>query len=147
MARDTDSGAGMIRVPKTMIGQIFAYAVGGGAMALLHSVLYWVMADLIAIDPYIANTLAAVIVGVTGYVLHSRWTFGHTDQSGGGLKAQVRYVIVSLLCYLLNNFWVWLFVGQMALSVTLSIAPMVLVTPWLAFALNRFWTFAHLESG
>ncbi|RJF93693.1 GtrA family protein [Sphingomonas cavernae] len=133
----------MIRVPKTMIGQIAAYAVGGGAMTAFHSVLYWVMAELAAIDPYLANTLSTVVVGATGYALHSRWTFGHTNQSGGGLKVQGRYVIVSLLCFLLNSFWVWLFVGRLDLSVTLSIVPMVLITPWLAFVLNRFWTFAR----
>lgn len=133
----------MIRAPKTIIGQIAAYAVGGGAMTLFHSVLYWTMAELGRVDPYLANTLSTVIVGATGYVLHSRWTFGHTNQSGGGIRAQGRYLIVSLLCYLLNSFWVWLFVDRLNLSVTLSIVPMVLATPWLAFVLNRFWTFAR----
>lgn len=133
----------MIRAPETMFGQILAYAIGGGAMTLLHSALYWTMAQLLRIDPYVANTLAAVMVGVTGYVLHSRWTFGHTNDSGGGLRAQGRYLVVSVLCYALNSFWVWLFVDELDLSVTLSIAPMVLVTPWFAFALNRFWTFSR----
>lgn len=132
----------MIRAPKTMTGQIAAYAVGGGAMTLLHSACYWIIAEPIGVDPYLANTIAAIIAGLTGYILHSRWTFGHTNDSGGGLRAQGRYVIVSLLCYALNSFWVWLFVQRLDLSVTLSIAPMVLVTPWLGFALNRWWTFA-----
>lgn len=112
-------------------------------MTLLHSALYWAMAEPARIEPYLANTLAAIIVGVTGYVLHSRWTFGHTNDSGGGIRIQGRYVIVSLLCYLLNSFWVWLVVGRLDMSVTVSLVPMVLVTPWLAFALNRFWTFAR----
>lgn len=133
----------MIRVPRTMLGQIFAYAVGGGAVTLLHTLSYWVMAEPLAIDPYLANTLAAVIAGISGYVLHSRWTFGHTNQSGGGIRAQGRYIFTSLLCYALNSFWVWLFVDRLNLSVTLSIAPMVLATPWLGFVLNRFWTFSR----
>jgi hypothetical protein len=50
---------------------------------------------------------------------------------------------VSLLTFALNSFWVWLFVRHLALGVTLSILPMVLVTPWLGFVLNRWWTFAR----
>lgn len=133
----------MIRAPKTIAGQIAAYAVGGGAMTLLHTLCYWVMAEPLRIDPYLANTLAAIVAGATGFALHSRWTFGHTNTRRGGGAAPARYVVVSLLCYALNSFWVWLFVERLGLSVTLSIAPMVLVTPWLGFALNRWWTFAR----
>lgn len=133
----------MIRAPKTLIGQILAYAVGGGAMTLLHSLSYWALAEPGGVNPYLANTLAAIVAGVAGYLLHSRWTFGHTNDSGGGARATLRYIVVSLLCYALNSLWVWLFVGRLGLSVSLSIVPMVLVTPWLGFALNRYWTFSR----
>lgn len=133
----------MIPAPQTMIGQIAAYAVGGGAITLLHTMAYWVMAEPLSIDPYLANTLAAIMAGITGYLLHGRWTFGHTNDTGGGTKAQARYIVVSVLCYALNSFWVWLLVDWLDRSVTLSIVPMVLATPWLGFVLNRFWTFAR----
>ncbi len=132
----------MIAVPKTMIGQILAYAVGGGMITLLHSVSYWVIAVPGGIEPYIANSLAAVIAGITGYMLHSRWTFGHTHEGEDSLRSTGRYLLVSVVCYLLNSFWVWLVVHRLGLGVTLSIVPMIFVTPWLGFALNRFWTFA-----
>lgn len=132
----------MIRAPQTLIGQILAYAIGGGGITLLHSAVYWLLAQPLAVDPYFSNTIAAIVAGVTGYVLHSRWTFGHTNSSGGGFGPQARYVVVSLLCYALNSFWVWLFVHRLALGVTLSIVPMVLATPWLGFVLNRHWTFS-----
>lgn len=133
----------MIRSPQTIIGQLFAYVFSGGAMTLLHSAFYWTMAQPLRIDAYLANTISTVLVGIIGYLLHSRWTFAHTNTSGGGLRAQSRYLVVSGLCYLLNSFWVWLMVDHLNLSVTLSILPMVLATPWLAFLLNRFWTFAR----
>ena len=133
----------MIRSPKTLFGQLFAYVFSGGAMTALHSAFYWTMAQPLHVNAYAANTISTLIVGIIGYLLHSRWTFGHTNNSGGGLKAQGRYVIVSALCYLLNSFWVWLMVTHLGLSVSLSILPMVLATPWLAFLLNRYWTFSH----
>lgn len=131
----------MIEAPKSLFGQILAYAVGGGGMTALHSGVYWVLADLFAVEPYVANTVAAVIAGIAGYILHSRFTFGHGRASAIDAAALGRYLVVSLLCYALNSFWVWLIVKQSGYSVAASIAPMVLVTPWLGFVLNRFWTF------
>jgi len=133
----------MIRAPKTLIGQIAAYAIGGGAVTLLHSATYWLLAEPLRIDAYLANTLAAIVAGVTGYALHSRWTFGHTNTATAGLGAASRFVVVSLLCYALNSFWVWLVVRHLALGVTLSIVPMIFATPWLGFVLNRYWTFTR----
>ena len=51
-------------------------------------------------------------------------------------------LMVSVFCYLLNSFWVWLCVHRLGLGVTLSIIPMIFATPWFGFALNRFWAFA-----
>lgn len=133
----------MIFAPRTVIGQILAYSAGGGAMTALHTISYWFIAEMCGFDPYLANSIAAILAGVTGYVLHSRWTFGHTNDSGGGLRTQSRYLAVSLLCYGLNSFWVWLFIDRFGLSVAWSMVPMVLVTPWLGFVLNRYWTFSR----
>lgn len=132
----------MISAPKTLLGQIAAYAVGGGAVTLLHSLTYWLLAEPARVDPYLANSIAAIVAGVAGYMLHSRWTFGHTNTAGGA-GAMLRYVVVSAICYALNSAWVWLFVQRLGLGVTLSIVPMILVTPWAGFALNRWWTFTR----
>jgi putative flippase GtrA len=131
----------MIDAPRSLFGQLLAYAVGGGAVTALHSASYWAMADLAQIEPYLANSIAAILAGLVGYVLHSRFTFGHGREVGGEARSFARYVIVSLLCYGLNSVWVWMVVKQWGMSVATSIIPMILVTPWLGFALNRFWAF------
>jgi putative flippase GtrA len=89
----------MIKAPATMIGQIAAYAVGGGAMTALHSACYWLMATFGEIEPYIANSLAAMIAGVAGYNLHSRWTFGAEARASTPGTSFARYAVVSLLCF------------------------------------------------
>jgi putative flippase GtrA len=134
-----------MRAPQTMMGQIVAYAIGGGAMTLFHAAVYWMLAEPAGIDPFFANSLAAVAAGLTGFMLHSKWTFGHGERQSGAAASLFRYTAVSVLCFALNSFWVWLVVTFMGRSVAESIVPMILVTPWLAFALNRFWTFRTLE--
>lgn len=131
----------MITAPKRLIGQIAAYAIGGGGVTALHSFAYWIMAELGRIDAYTANSIAAVIAGLAGYFLHSRWTFGHGRGSAMDAGALMRFIVVSLICFGLNSLWVWMIVKQAGYSVATSILPMVLVTPWVGFVLNRFWTF------
>jgi putative flippase GtrA len=133
----------MIGAPKTLFGQIAAYAIGGGGVTLLHSLTYWILAEPLRIDPFLANSIAAVIAGLTSYTLHSRWTFGHTNTAANSLATIVRFAVVNLIVFALNSLWVWLFVQQLGLGVRISIAPMILVTPWVAFALNRWWTFTR----
>lgn len=131
----------MVDAPRSLPGQLLAYALGGGAMTALHSASYWVMAEPLGVEPYVANSLAAVVAGLAGYILHSRFTFGHGRDESAEAKSFGRYLVVSVLCYLLNSFWVWLVVKQWNMSVAASIVPMILATPWLGFVLNRFWAF------
>jgi putative flippase GtrA len=131
----------VIAAPKSLLGQVAAYAIGGGGVTALHSAAYWIIAQPLGIEPYAANSVAAIIAGVTGYLLHSRWTFGHGRAAGMDAGTVMRFIAVSLICYAINSLWVWLVVKQGGYSVALSIVPMVLVTPWAGFVLNRFWTF------
>ncbi len=131
----------MLKAPQSMLGQLIAYAIGGGAMTVFHAGIYWLLAEPAQMEPYLANSLAAIAAGLAGFMLHSKWTFSHGERQIGAGTSLFRYAVVSLLCFALNSFWVWLLVKSMGRSVGESIIPMILVTPWLAFALNRFWTF------
>ena len=57
----------MMRAPKTLIGQIIAYAIGGGAITLLHSGAYWLLAEPLRVDAYLANTIAAIVAALINW--------------------------------------------------------------------------------
>lgn len=135
------SDTAVIAPPKKLSGQILVYAIGGGGVTALHSLVYWILAALVNVEPFVSNSLAAIVAGLAGYLLHSRWTFGHGRAPGMNAATLTRFIVVSLICYGLNSLWVWLIVKQAGYSVALSIMPMVLVTPWAGFVLNRYWTF------
>jgi putative flippase GtrA len=90
--------------------------------------------------PQLGNFLAYVVAMATGYVMHSRWSFrDHGAERTHTTK--VRFVIVSLISYALNSFWVWLLYTHLDLHRAVPILPMLFITPAVTFLLNRQWVF------
>lgn len=110
----------------------FVTALGVGVYALVALILKW--------HPQLGNFLAYVTAMATGYVMHSSWSFrGH-----GGERTHVtklRFILVSIISYALNAFWVWLLFTRLDLGRGAPIIPMLFVTPAVTFLLNRHWVF------
>ena len=123
-------------------GQLVRYGISGVVLALFYSVVYWVLATQAGVPALIANTIAFLVSLAAGWLIHSRWSFrGHGPSERSGL-AYGRYFLVNVAAYGLNSFWVWLIVLRSGGSVALSIVPILGVTPWICFWINRRWTFA-----
>ena len=129
------------RPPRTLLGQLVAYVIGGLAMTALHTATYWLLAELAGVPNQQANLAGAVVSGLCGFLLHNRYTFGHGRGDASARAALVKYAVVSAIVYAINAFWVWLVVTRLGGTTAQSAAPMVLATPWVAFALNRLWAF------
>lgn len=123
-------------------GQIVRYGISGGALVVFYSAIYWTGAAVLGIPALVANSIAFVATLVLGWAIHSRWSFrGHGRRDRPAI-AYSRFLLVNLGGYALNSFWVWLIVERLQGSVTASLVPIVLVTPWLSFWANRRWTFS-----
>lgn len=123
-------------------GQVVRYFISGGALVAFYSAIYWTGAAMLGIPALIANTIAFMATMVTGWVVHSRWSFRGHGRRDRPLTAFSRFLAINLAGYALNSFWVWLIVERLQGSVTASLVPIALVTPWLMFWANRRWTFA-----
>lgn len=140
----TGSGAQVLGLLNTqgVKGQLVRYGISGAVLALFYSAVYWTLATQSGVPALIANTFAFLISLAAGWLIHSRWSFrGHGPSRRSGL-AYGRYFIVNVAAYGLNSFWVWLIVIRSGGSVALSIVPILGVTPWVCFWINRRWTFA-----
>lgn len=114
------------------ISGAFVTALGVGVYALVALVLQW--------PPQLGNFLAYVVAMATGYVAHSSWSF--RDHGGKRTHAtKVRFVVGSLIGFALNAFWVWLLFTHFDLGRAAPIIPMLFVTPFVTFLLNRHWVF------
>jgi putative flippase GtrA len=123
-----------------MIGQLMRFIVSGAIVTALGVGVYAIVALLLRWHPQLGNFLAYVVAMATGYLMHSRWSF--RDHGGERTHAtRVRFIVVSLVSYALNSFWVWLCTVALGLDPAWPILPMLFVTPAVTFLLNRQWVF------
>ena len=122
----------LAQLVRFVITGAFVTALGVGVYALVALVLEW--------HPQLGNLIAYLVAVATGYVLHSSWSFrGHGGERTHATK--IKFVVVSLISYALNSFWVWLLFTKLQLGRAAPIVPMLFVTPAVTFTLNRHWVF------
>ena len=125
---------------RAVLAQFVRFAVSGAFVTALGVGVYALVALVLRWEPQLGNFLAYVVAMATGYVMHSRWSF----RDHGGTRTQstkVRFIIVSLISYALNSFWVWLLFTRLDWGRAAPIVPMLFVTPAVTFVLNRQWVF------
>jgi putative flippase GtrA len=123
-----------------MIAQLARFIVSGALVTALGVGVYAIVALVLRWEPQLGNFLAYVVAVATGYVMHSRWSFrDHGGERTHGTK--LRFVVVSLISYALNSFWVWLLFSHLQLGRAAPMVPMLFVTPAVTFVLNRQWVF------
>ncbi len=125
---------------RTMLAQLFRFVVSGAFVTALGVAGYAIVALGLRWHPQLGNIVGYAVAVVTGYLMHSRWSF--RDQGGERTGAtRLRFLVVSVVSYLLNSFWVWLATEPLGLDPAWPILPMLCITPAVTFVLNRQWVF------
>ena len=125
---------------REVLGQLLRFVMTGGFVTALGIGVYALVALGLRWNPQLGNFLAYVVAVVSGYILHSKWSFrGHGSERTGSTK--LRFATVSVISYALNSLWVWLLYTHLDLGRAAPILPMLFVTPVVTFVLNRQWVF------
>lgn len=124
-----------------MLGQIIRFGLTGGFVTVLGAAVYAVLATFFGVAPLIANVFAYLTAATLGYVLHSRWSFRGHGTRDDVRRTGGRFVIVSLISFALNSLWVWALTDLLRLEPWVAVIPMIFVTPFVTFTLNRRWVF------
>jgi len=124
-----------------MFGQITRFVITGGIVTALGAIAYWVPATFMGVPPLLANFFGYVVAMISGYVMHSRWSFKGHGTRDDPVRTTTRFFIVSLVSLGLNSLWVWLFTGLLDGPTWWPLIPMIFVTPAVTFLLNRQWVF------
>ncbi|HKT14282.1 MAG TPA: GtrA family protein [Allosphingosinicella sp.] len=124
-----------------MFGQAARFAVTGGVVTAFGAAAYWVPATYFGVAPLLANFFGYVVAVVSGYGLHSRWSFKGYGRRDNVARTTSRFFIVSLASLALNSFFVWLLTGLLHGPTWWPVVTMLFVTPVVTFLLNRQWVF------
>ncbi len=128
---------------RTILIQLIRFGMVGGLATVLHGIVYSPLAKYQLTSPQVANFCGYVVAMITGYFLHSRWSFrGHVSRDNPG-KTGVRYFTVSLVSYALNALFVFVLTDSRALAGPWwwPLLAFFFVTPLVTFTLNRQWVF------
>ena len=125
-----------------ILGQLVRFGLTCGLLTVLVAGGYWLVAELLHVEPMLSLTLNFVVFTGLGYLLHSRFSFrGHGSRDNAPART-ARFFTVNVLGFLANQFFVWLLVKQLDGPTWWPVLPILFVTPLLTFALNRRLVFA-----
>lgn len=117
----------------------------GLAITLASAASYWLLADIAKLDPNLSLAIVFAVFVVIGYFAHSSAAFrGHAKDEPLAVRLG-RYAAVNTTGLIINEIFVYILVKMAGLPVLWSVAPMILVTPWLVFFLNRLWVFPEVS--
>ena len=127
-----------IELPATR--QLIRYAFAGLCVTQFATFVYSAAVLLLRMDALLANVVSTAFGLASGYVIHSRWSFAAGQSANERLQVG-RFLLASLLGFLINSMWLWLLVKILHLSPLAPVPLMMLATPWISFLLNRYWVF------
>jgi putative flippase GtrA len=126
---------------KEIVGQLVRYGLTGGLASFVNIGVYWVLAAK-GMDPNLAWTAGFLAAVLTGYIVHSRWSFRGHGRRDNLARTGGRFFAVALASLALNELWVWLLVTHFGLPLWSPYPLALFVTPLIIFPLNRRWVFA-----
>lgn len=122
--------------------QLVRFLIGGALTTFLYALAYAALAGFKITSEQVANFVGYLVAMLSGYVIHSKWSFqGH---GAAAQRTSWRFVVVSLLSYAMNTFWVWLLTAKTMLAGAWwwPLLPVAFCTPLINFWLNRTWVFS-----
>lgn len=125
------------------IGQLVRFGISGGITTALYAIVYSPLAKFGLTTPMVANLAGYVVAVLSGYLLHSKWSFRGHGERDNLARTGGRFVVVSLISLALNSMFVWVLTEDSLLNGPWwwPLIPVLFVTPLVTFALNRFWVF------
>lgn len=90
--------------------------------------------------PLIANIIAFFIAFQFSYFGHQYWTF---KGSSANYKTQLRFFIVALSGFLLNQSLFWVFLNFTNLSYQVALLLVLFIVAINSFVFSKFWAFSY----
>lgn len=133
---------GTIADPRlALAAQVVRFGLSGGLVATLGFLSYAIPAIGFGAEPLLSYLFSHCVAVAAGYTLHSRLSFA--NHGARGRSRTLRFLAVSLVSLSLNSLFVWVLTGPLGGPPWWPLLPMAVVTPAIAFLLNRQWVFGR----
>jgi len=96
----------LVEEHRTLLGQLIRFGLVGGFVTGLYAIVYSPLAKFGIVTPQIANLAGYFVAMITGYVLHSRWSFKDHGARDNTARTTGRFFVVSLVSLGLNALFV-----------------------------------------
>ena len=124
---------------RVLVGQLVRYGVLGVFVTVCGQAMFTTLDTFTHTPPQLCTLAGFLVSLVIGYNLHSRYTF--KDQGERGWRAFLRFFLAALPSYVVNAFWTWLIITALKLPHAVVNIPIFFVTPFMIFAINKWWVF------
>ena len=120
--------------------QLVRSAIAGVCVTQFAAAVYSALVLFLHVNALQANVVSTAFGLCAGYLAHSRWSFASAAATAEHARVG-RFLLSSLLAFMINSAWVWLLVSTLQLPPLTPVPLMMFVTPWISFLLNRHWVF------
>ena len=124
-----------LRRPHNWI-QLAKFGVVGASGYVIYIGVY---ALLLGLGAHVAAAIAFVISAANNYWWNRHWTFAHAKGHFG--YQGMRFFVVSVLAFVVNQFWLFVFLDWIGLGKIVSAAIAVIFVTPLNFIGNKLWSF------
>ena len=115
------------------------FGIVGFSGLLVDFSITWCCKEKLKINKYISNSLGFVFGVINNYYWNRTFTF---NAVGGNFEVQfLKFLLVSLIGFLLNNFLLFLFQNKTAWNFYISKAVVTVIVFFWNFFANTFFTF------
>jgi putative flippase GtrA len=124
----------------TLFQKLIKFLGVGVFATLIHVSLFWLLLEFQTFKPQGANLIAFVVAFVFSYWGQTNITFKNTP-SGNNLGTFNKFVIVAIVGYLLNSFWVFSTESLLIINSKWSIVGIGLLTPIITYLGLSKWVY------
>ncbi|MCG7375260.1 GtrA family protein [Pseudomonas luteola] len=116
------------------------FAIVGLVATAVHISILWVLINLFAIQVFFANLTAFIIAFLVSFSGHYLWTFKSSLEF---YKAVIRFLLISLSGFLLNNIILITLLKKAWFSNTTAATLAVIIVPAITFIASKLWGFKN----
>ncbi|WP_338449488.1 GtrA family protein [Niallia oryzisoli] len=130
-------------INKELSFKFMKYSFVGCISTLIYFISVFVLVEWFIYDPLYASALSFIFMTLISYLLNRKFTFGSTLST----KTLLRFLVVSLIGFIINFIIMYLIVKVFDLHYYLGELVTTLIIPVINFILNNYWTFRIKNEG